>query len=116
MTIEEIRHICLGFARVTEDIKWESHLCFCIGERIFIITSPDQSPVTASFKVDEEDFFLLTEREGFKPAPYLARYKWIAVDDISRIPAKEWKHFLRKAYELVAGKLPAKTKKQLGIT
>jgi len=41
MTIEDIQNICKKFPYVTEDIKWETHLCYCVGEKIFIITSPD---------------------------------------------------------------------------
>ncbi|MFI5131162.1 MAG: MmcQ/YjbR family DNA-binding protein [Chitinophagales bacterium] len=115
MTIEDIQAICKKLPHVTEDIKWETHLCYSVGGKIFIITNPDGSPVTASFKVDDEDFANLSEKEGFKPAPYLARYKWIYVDSINRFTKKEWGKYLETAYKLVAAKLPAKTKKQLGI-
>jgi len=115
MTIEDIQAICKKLPHTTEEIKWETHLCYCIGGKIFIITNPDGSPVTASFKVGDEDFATLSEREGLKPAPYLARYKWIYIDDISRFTKKEWQEYLTSAYELVAAKLPAKTKKQLRI-
>lgn len=116
MAIDDIQKICKKFPHATEDIKWETHLCYCIGEKIFIITSPDASPVNASFKVNEEDFAELTEKEGFIPAPYLARYKWIQVDNVSRLSNKQWEVYLKKAYELVKAKLPAKRKKELGIT
>ena len=108
MTLEAIQQICKSFEEVTEDIKWEEHLCFNVGGKMFLITSPDLAPVTASFKVSAEDFDLLIEREGFKPAPYLARYQWVWVDDISRLSAKEWKILLQSAYELVKAKLRKK--------
>lgn len=115
MTVEDISKICRKLPEVTEDIKWENHLCFNIGGKMFVVTAPDASPVTASFKVDDEDFAELTEREGFIPAPYLARYKWVFVDSISRLTKKEWEVYLKKAYTLIAQKLPAKTKKTLGL-
>src|SRR5215203_2414045 len=115
MTIEDIQAICKKLPHVTEDIKWETHLCFSVGGKVFIITNPDSSPVTASFKVSDEDFASLAEREGMKPAPYMARYKWIYADNISRLSKKEWQLYLQSGYQLVAEKLPAKTKKQLGI-
>lgn len=115
MSIENIQGICKKFPHVTEEIKWETHLCYCVGSKIFIITSPDNSPVTASFKVSDEDFVELSEREGMKPAPYLAKYKWIYTDNINRMSKKEWEKYLKKAYDIVAAKLPAKIKKQLGI-
>ena len=115
MTIEDIQAICKKFPHVTEEIKWETHLCYCVGGKIFIITSPDASPVTASFKVNDEEFETLSEIVGFMPAPYLARYKWIYIDDINRMTNREWDIYLKTAYKLVAAKLPVKTKKQLGI-
>lgn len=82
---------------------------------MFIITAPDMVPPTASFKVSDEEFDEVSSRAGFKPAPYLARYKWVHVDDINRLSKKEWEYFAKQAYTLVAARLPAKTKKQLGI-
>jgi predicted DNA-binding protein (MmcQ/YjbR family) len=115
MTIEDIQSICKKFPHATEDIKWETHLCYSIGGKVFIITNPDSAPVTASFKVNDEDCTELSEREGFKPAPYLARHKWIYVDNISRFTKREWLAYLETAYKLVGEKLPAKARKQLGI-
>ncbi|HYV53362.1 MAG TPA: MmcQ/YjbR family DNA-binding protein [Chitinophagaceae bacterium] len=115
MTIEDIQAICKKLPHTTEDIKWETHLCYSIGGKVFIITNPDSSPVTASFKVNDEDFGELSEREGFKPAPYLAKHKWIYVDNISRLTKKEWTKYLGEGYKAVASKLPAKLRKQLGI-
>lgn len=108
MTLEAIQKICNGFPDVTEDIKWEDHLCFNVGGKMFLITSPDLSPVTASFKTTEEKFNELTEREGFKPAPYLAKHKWVWMDDISRMNSREWKELLELAYTLVKRKLKRK--------
>lgn len=113
MTIEEIQTICNAFKGVTQDIKWEDHLCFNIGGKMFLITAPDNVPHTASLKVTDEDFELLTQREGIVPAPYLARYKWVYMDDINRFSKNEWEHYLKLAYELVYNKLTAKSKKEI---
>lgn len=110
MTLEAIQQICESFPDVTNDIKWENHLCFNVGGKMFLITSPDDSPVTASFKTSEEKFNELTERDGCKPAPYLAKHKWIYVDNISRLNSREWKELLQLSYELVKAKLPKKKK------
>jgi predicted DNA-binding protein (MmcQ/YjbR family) len=110
MTLDSIEKICKSFPDVTEDIKWENHLCFNVGGKMFLITSPDDVPISASFKSSEEAFDELSEREGCQPAPYLARYKWIHVDDINRFTAKEWKELLNVAYETIRAKLPRKKK------
>lgn len=110
MTLEAIQQICKKLSGVTEDIKWENHLCFNVGGKMFLITSPDDTPVTASFKTSEEKFEELTERKGCKPAPYLAKHKWVHVDDISRLSSKEWEELLELSYDLVKAKLPKKKK------
>ena len=115
MNLEELRKICLSFPGVTEDIKWENHLCFCVGDKMFVVTGPDQSPVTASFKASDEEFEKLAVQPGFKPAAYLARYKWIYTDDIGRLSKKQWEKYAKEAYTLIASKLPAATKKKLRL-
>ena len=115
MSIEEIQTICKNLPAVTEDIKWDDHLCFSVAGKMFLLTSPDQVPPSASFKVPEEDFEALAAREGFVPAPYMARYKWVQLDNISRLSPPEWEKHIHESYRLIASKLPLKTRKQLGL-
>jgi len=114
MTIDQIRTLCLSFPGVYEDIKWGDHLCFNVGGKMFLVTAPDNTPVSASFKASDEDFSTLPEREGFIPAPYMAHNKWIFVDSISRFSPKEWSKYLGIAYEIVVAKLPTRTRASLG--
>jgi len=115
MTVEDIQAICKKLKAVTEDIKWGNDLVFSVGEKMFCVVGLEQSPATASFKVKEEEFDEICSRKGFKPAPYVARYKWVWMDDISRINKKEWEHYIRQSYGLVKDKLPLKLKKQLDL-
>ncbi len=115
MTIEDLQSICSKFKGVTEDIKWENHLCFNIGDKMFLVTAPDRLPITASFKASDEDFNELTERDGFIPAPYMAKHKWVFVDNINRLSKKEWQNYAKQAYELVASKLSMKFRKSIGL-
>ena len=113
MTIEDLRAIALTLPGTTEDIKWEDHLCFNVGGKMYLVTSPDNVPVSASFKTTDELFGELTAREGIIPAPYLARNKWVGIDDIGRMARDEWEELLHISYELVFSKLPAKLRKEI---
>mgnify|MGYP000847443754 CR=1 FL=1 len=113
MDIETIRIICKSLPHVTEDIKWEHDLVFSIGAKMFCVTGLDENPVSASFKTSDEVFEELSNLPGFKPAPYLARYKWILVEDISILKKAELETYVKQSYELVKAKLPAKTRKLL---
>ena len=115
MDLSGIRSFCLSLPAVTEDIKWEQHLCFSVGAKMFLITSPYEVPVTASVKVSEDEFHTLITRAGIRPASDLGRYHWIEVDDISRLSAMQWRHYLTEAHRLVASKLPKSEKKRLGL-
>jgi predicted DNA-binding protein (MmcQ/YjbR family) len=115
MHIEDMQTICKSLPAVTEDIKWDDHLCFSVGGKMFLVTSPDSVPPTASFKVPEEDFEVLAAREGFMPAPYMARYKWVYLDNINRLTVQEWEAHIGVSYRLIAGKLSRKIRKACGL-
>jgi len=115
MNLEDIRTICKTFPFVTEDIKWGHDLVFSIGGKMFCVVGLDESPTTASFKVTDTEFEEISNRHGFKPAPYVARYKWVMIEDIQRMNKKDWKKYIKQSYDLVKDKLPAKMKKQLGF-
>ena len=116
MTIEDLQALCKKKKAVTEDIKWEHDLVFSVGGKMFLVIGLDQTPVTASFKVSDEEFEEMCSKPGFKPAPYVAKYKWVYVDDINRMSSKEWSQYLSKSYDLVKEKLTVKKKKELGLT
>lgn len=113
MNLDELRSYSLGLPGATEDIKWEKDLCFSVGGKMFLVASTEVVPTSASFKATNELFEELTEREGFKPAPYMARHKWVYVDDINLISKTEWKEFISLSYELVFAKLPVKIRKEI---
>ena len=115
MTIEDIQSICRQLTGVTEDIKWEHDLVFSIGGKMFCVVGLDQSPTTASFKVKDEEFEEISNWPGFKPAPYVAKYKWVWTDDINKMKKTDWKKYVTQSYDLVKDKLPAKIKKTLGL-
>ena len=115
MNVEDIQSICKELPFVTEDIKWEHDLVFSIGGKMFCIVGLDQVPTTASFKVKDDEFEELSKQDGFKPAPYVAKYKWVLIEDIRKMNKGDWEKYIRQSYELVKDKLPNKIKKELGI-
>jgi predicted DNA-binding protein (MmcQ/YjbR family) len=115
MNIEDLRTICKSFSAVTEDVKWGHDLVFSIGGKMFCVVGLGETPASASFKVKDEEFEEISNRSGFKPAAYVARYKWVSIDDIRNMDEKSWKHYLFQSYSLVKDKLPNKTKKELNL-
>lgn len=115
MDITDIRTLCTALPAVTEDVKWGHDLVFSVGGKMFCVAGLDRSPTSASFKVRDEEFGEWSEREGFKPAPYMAKHRWVWVDDITRLGKREWKERLQVSHELVAAKLSGALRKRLGL-
>ena len=67
-----------------------------------------------SFKCTPEKFAELVERDGIVPAPYVARYHWVALETFDALKQAELKALLRNSYEMVLAKLPKKLRAQLG--
>jgi predicted DNA-binding protein (MmcQ/YjbR family) len=114
MDIEQLRKYCLSLPAVTEDVKWENDLVFSVGGKMFCVAGLD-SPLRFSFKVEDEEFEEISVRDGFTPAPYLARAKWVLLREPSKVYSNEWKQLVKKSYELIKSKLTKKTLKELGI-
>ena len=113
MNVDSIRDIALKLPHVTEDVKWGHDLCFCIAEKMFCVTGLDEQPVSLSFKALDEEFETLCERPGFIPAPYMARHKWVLIQDCKKVSKKDLERFIRQSYEQVKAKLPKKTQDKL---
>lgn len=114
MHIEDLRTYCLSLAGTTEDIKWEHDLCFSIRGKMYCVASLE-APFTFSFKATPENFASLTQQPGIKPAPYLARYHWVLVEETSLHALPEWERYILESYHLVKQKLPKKVLKELEL-
>ena len=114
MDAESVRKFCLSLPHVTEDVQWESDLLFRIGKKMFAVVALDAaSDHRMSFKCTPEVFAELTERDGIVPAPYVARYHWVALERFNALPERELKELLENAYRLILEKLPRKARTQL---
>lgn len=114
MDRESLRALCLGMPGATEDVKWGADLCFSVGGKMFCVCSLE-GPLTASFKVRDDEFDELTSHVGIVPAPYVARYKWVRVEDAGRLGRKDWERYVRQSYDMVRAKLAKKTLREHGL-
>jgi predicted DNA-binding protein (MmcQ/YjbR family) len=115
MDLETLRNFAQSLPAATEDIKWGNDLCFSIGGKMFLVVGLEL-PNRFSFKVPDEEFEELSNREGFMPAPYMARAKWVSVETPSRLKKREGEQFIRQSYSLVKAKLTKKAIRELGLT
>ena len=114
MDNESVREYCLSFPHVTENVQWGADLVFKIAGKMFAVISLEEtSDHCMSFKCTPEQFAELTERKGIVPAPYVARYHWVALETFDALNAKELKALVRNSYDLVLDKLPKKLRSEL---
>jgi predicted DNA-binding protein (MmcQ/YjbR family) len=115
MNIETLRELCRSLPAVTEDIKWGHDLCFSVAAKLFSVAGLE-GPLTVSFTVMDVEFAERSNSPGMRPAPYVARYKWVLVEEIDKLSRKEWEHYVKQSYELVKAKLPKKVARQHGLS
>ncbi len=114
MDIEQVRAYCLSFPHATENVQWGNDLVFKIAGKMFNVTVLEgASKYCLSFKCMEEKFAELIEQDGIDPAPYSARYHWVALESFDVLSEKELKALLRNSHDLVFEKLPKKLKTEL---
>jgi predicted DNA-binding protein (MmcQ/YjbR family) len=114
MSLEKIREYCLSLPHATEEVLWQKDLVFKIGGKMFAVIGLDAGPESQfSFKCTPEEFAELTELNGIIPAPYAARYHWVAVQKPGALKQAEIKRLIKDSYEMVKGKLPKKFRERL---
>lgn len=113
MNIDWVRGYCMSMPHATESVQWGNDLVFKIAGKMFAAVVLEPAKVWLSFKCSPEEFAELVERPGIIPAPYSARYHWVALETEDALTATELKRRLRRSYGLVFEKLPKKTRDSL---
>ncbi len=116
MKYAEIEKFCLSLPGATLSIQWGSDHVYKIGGKMFAVMGPPElRPQTISFKAGEASFDILTKAKNIIPAPYLARARWVNLQKLDALNAKEMKAYLARAHALVAEGLSKKKRAELGV-
>jgi len=102
----------MSFPGVTEQIQCEIDLLFKVGGKMFVVCGT-QSASAISLKANPEKFDELVEIPRVIPAPYLARNKWVAIQNKNGLKIPEIKNLIKESYELVFSKPPKKIKDEI---
>ena len=104
---------CLALPGATLDHPFgDHHDAYRIGGKMFVMVG-EQGGV--SFKVSDIAYEVLTEEGRARPAPYMARNKWVNLPRIDDWPDDELAEHLAIAHSIVAAKLTRKARKALGL-
>lgn len=105
--------VCLALPGVTVDDPWGGgHDAYKIGGKMFALVGAMGG---LSFKVSDIAYEMLTESGRARPAPYLARARWVHLDDPADWPDDDLADYLKAAHGLIAARLTKKTRRELGM-
>ncbi|WP_420478888.1 MmcQ/YjbR family DNA-binding protein [Brevundimonas sp. FT23028] len=108
-----IGKVCLALPGATLDHPFgDDHDAYRVGGKMFVIVGGEGG---VSFKVSDIAWEVLTEEGRARPAPYLARAKWVNLPDPSAWPADELAAHFAIAHSLIAAKLTRKLRAELGL-
>lgn len=84
------------------DIKWETRRVLSLERKMFALFHEDN----VMYKVAADDFLVLSGLPGVRPAPYLARARWIEVSSLEALSLEQLRAGIADARRLVLAKLP----------
>ena len=113
MTRAEFDAAARALPGATMDVQWGDDCIYKVGGKMFAGT--DGAYATCSFKVSDIAFEALTDSGRARPAPYMARAKWVMFDDLAALDAAEVEDWLKTSHGLVAAKLTRKVRAELGL-
>ncbi len=113
MNAGELRDLCLSLPAATETIQWGDNRVFKVGEKMFFVSGYEPDSLY-SFKVDDDRFLELSDLPGVRPAPYLARARWVQVDaENCVLSADEIRDLVKHSYQIVFQKLTKKKQREI---
>ncbi len=114
MTPEVFHMAAMALPGTTFDIKWGADRVYSVGGKMFAHAGVEGDPEPKyMFKASDLAFEMLTHDGLAKPAPYLARAKWVQLTSPDALADEELAAYLREAHDIVAAKLPATAKAAL---
>lgn len=113
MNTDEFSATCRSLLAATETIQWGDNRVFKVGGRMFAVADSARDGCF-SFKVADERFLELSDLPGFRPAPYLARARWVQVDPAAcTLPDAEIAALVHDAWEIIFSRLTKKRQREL---
>lgn len=112
MTPEALEAAALALPATEKVVQWGGADVYKVGGRIFAITGLGGG---LSIKVSDIAYAVLVETGQARPAPYLARAKWVAFEALEDLDPEEVRDWLAAAHALVAAKLTRRVRAELGL-
>jgi predicted DNA-binding protein (MmcQ/YjbR family) len=118
VTRREFDDYCRTFKGAANVEQWGGASVWKLGGKIFAICSKwgaGRQP-KISFKCSDLAFSVLCEQPGIIPAPYLARAKWVQLEDPGAMGGEDIKAYIQAAYFIIMAKLTKAQRRELALT
>ena len=97
--------------------QWGGSHVYKVGGKLFAIAAafgPD-ADLAYTFKTSDMSYALLIEQGLARPAPYLARAKWVQLTSHDALPDVELKAYILQAHDLIVARLTRALRQRLGL-
>jgi len=118
MTCDEFNEFCQALPATSYVVQWGGSHVWKVGGKVFAIGGWSEANGAAySFKVSENNFYFLENKQSYRPAPYLASrgLKWIQQYSAAASEDEALKYYLEESHRIVALGLSKKRQKELGL-
>lgn len=117
MTRDEFDIFCSSLKATTNVVQWGNATVWKIGGKIFAICSHwgkgDHQKI--GFKCSDFSYMVLIEQENIVPGPYLARAKWVQLENDKAMSDDEIKSYITEAHTIISAKLTKAKQRELGL-
>ncbi len=117
MNRDEFNAYCATLPSTENVVQWGNASVWKVGGKIFAICSywGEGEFQKISFKCSDLSYQILCELDGIIPAPYLARAKWVQIQDEEAMSDTDLESYLDDAHTIIAAKLSKRKRTELGI-
>jgi predicted DNA-binding protein (MmcQ/YjbR family) len=114
--LEAFHQAALALPGAAFDVKWGAERTYVVGPRMFALAGAlGEAAPRYTFKAGDMAFEHLVEQGLAEPAPYLGRARWVRLTGPDALPDDALLAYLAQAHALVAAKLPARLRRELGL-
>ena len=116
MTPKAFEAHCRRLPAVTKVVQWEGTSVFKVGGKMFALARGFTARSGGyMFKTSNMAYAMLIEQGLARPAPYLARAKWVQLVDNNALSDVDLAAYLDQAHALVVAKLTRKARRDLEL-
>lgn len=118
MNYQEFNQFCASLPATTYVMQWGNSHVWKVDAKVFAIGSWSKGKHPAyTFKTSEQNFYFLSECQGYIPAPYFASrgMKWIQQLDIAADKDQDLRYYLTESHRLVSQGLTKAKQQELGL-